>query len=79
MSWWDKYKKKKCNLCNAKIKGESSELRVNTSEGELELEICTRCADIIDKSAEVLTHGRQLLRNSSEAKSGEQLSSEDEE
>jgi predicted DNA-binding protein (UPF0251 family) len=33
-------------------------MRVNTDEGVVSLEICEKCADFFDKSAEVIMKGR---------------------
>ena len=53
MSWW---KRKKCPLCKTVIKKKhkSAEFRIDTAEGLLELEVCGKCAHIMDKSADVL-------------------------
>lgn len=51
MSWW---KNKKCKTCRKKIVGESAELRVDTANGIMVLEVCDECADFFDKSADIL-------------------------
>lgn len=53
MSWW---KRKKCPLCKTVIKKKMkvSEVRIETAEGILELEVCPKCAYVIDKSADIL-------------------------
>lgn len=53
MSWW---KRKKCPLCKSVIKPKHklSEVRLETADGPLELEVCPKCAYILDKSADVL-------------------------
>jgi hypothetical protein len=59
VSWWKS--KKKCPLCHQKYKKTVSfhELRLQTADGILELEICEVCADFLDKSAHVLSAGRK--------------------
>jgi RNase P subunit RPR2 len=58
MSWW---KRKKCGTCKKvlKKKNSSHELRLQTADGMLEVEICDKCARFWDASAEVLTKGRK--------------------
>ena len=53
MSWW---KRKKCPLCKSVVKPKHklSEVRLETADGPLELEVCTKCAYILDKSADIL-------------------------
>jgi len=53
MSWW---KRKKCPLCKTVIKKKMvmAEVRIQTADGLLELDVCPKCAHIIDKSADVL-------------------------
>lgn len=53
MSWW---KRKKCPLCKSVIKKNMklSEVRIDTADGILELEVCPKCAYVIDKSADLL-------------------------
>jgi hypothetical protein len=34
-------------------------MRINTDEGVVSLEICDKCADFFDKSAEVIMKGRR--------------------
>jgi hypothetical protein len=50
-SW---FKKVKCPVCQEKKDSLSNELRLDTSEGILQLFVCNECADFFDKSAEVL-------------------------
>lgn len=59
MSWWKN--RKKCPVCEEKYKKNVGfhELRIQTADGVLELEICESCADFFDKSAEVLSSGRK--------------------
>lgn len=54
-------KKKKCPVCEEKypLTENFHELRLNTSDGVHSLEICEKCADFFDKSAEVIMKGRQ--------------------
>lgn len=58
--WW---KTKKCKTCKAKIpkNTESAELRLDTAEGIVTLEICNECAEFLDKSAEALGKGRPRI------------------
>lgn len=51
--WW---KSKKCGSCKRKIgkKEETADLRLDTKDGILELEICSDCARFFDVSADVL-------------------------
>ena len=53
MSWW---KRKKCPLCKTvlKKKHKIAEFRVETADGTLELEVCGKCAYVMDKSADIL-------------------------
>ena len=62
MSWW---KRGRCQACNTKFKkGEhKAELRLQTGEGLTTLEVCQRCADILDASADIL---RQKKRRKDE-------------
>ena len=59
MSWWKS--SKKCPVCTKKYKKTVTfhELRVQTADGLIELEICESCADFFDKSADVLTKKRK--------------------
>lgn len=47
---------RKCKLCGTVLKPEHSmhQVRIDTSEGILELEVCAGCALVLDKSADVL-------------------------
>lgn len=58
MSWW---KRKKCGTCKKVIKKKTitHELRLQTADGMLEVEICDDCARFWDASAEVLSKGRK--------------------
>ena len=53
MSWW---KRKKCGTCKTVLKPKNGihELRLNTADGTIELEVCGDCARFWDMSAEVL-------------------------
>ena len=54
MSIFDLFKKNKCFGCDVKLNDEYAVLRVK-SEGELiEINICDRCADTWDKTADFL-------------------------
>lgn len=50
------WKRKKCATCGATLKEKSGihELRIDTADGLVDLEICSTCADFWDKSADVL-------------------------
>jgi ribosomal protein L31 len=54
MSWW---KRRKCSTCRKVLKAKNPvhELRVETTDGLVELEICSDCARFWDGSAEVLS------------------------
>lgn len=54
MSWW---KRKKCTSCKKvlKLKNGIHELRLNTADGVVDLEICGECARFFDMSADVLS------------------------
>lgn len=54
MSWW---KRRKCATCKKVLKNKHMvhELRVNTADGLVDLEICEDCARFWDGSAEVLS------------------------
>lgn len=58
MSWW---KRKKCRTCKKVLKKKKPvhELRLQTADGLLEIEICDTCAQIWDASAEVLNKSRK--------------------
>lgn len=48
--------KKKCEICKDKYPKETSfhEIRLSTQNGLISLEICERCADFFDKSADIM-------------------------
>lgn len=50
------WKRKKCATCKTVLKEKKGihELRLNTADGIVEIEICGECADFWDKSADVL-------------------------
>jgi len=54
MTWW---KRRKCSTCKKVLKPKHAvhELRLETADGLIDLEICGDCARFWDKSAEVLT------------------------
>lgn len=62
MSWW---KRKKCGACKRVFKKKDSihELRLQTADGVLEVEICDECARFWDASAEVLTKSRKKVKS----------------
>ena len=53
-------KSKKCSICEVKFSLDVPfhEMRVNTDEGVVSLEICEECADFFDKSADILRKSR---------------------
>jgi hypothetical protein len=53
--------KKKCPTCEQKypMKTPFHELRLNTTDGTHVMEICEKCADFFDKSADVIMRGRK--------------------
>lgn len=53
--------KKKCPVCQVKYPKDTvfHELRLDTSEGIHTLDICEKCADFFDKSADVIMKGRK--------------------
>ena len=59
MTWFNR--NKHCAVCEVKYLKSVPfhEMRVNTDEGVVSLEICEKCADFFDKSAEVIMKGRQ--------------------
>jgi hypothetical protein len=59
MSWFNR--NKTCAICEEKyLKIEPfHEMRLDTDDGPVSLEICENCADFFDKSAEVIMKGRQ--------------------
>jgi len=63
MKW--PFKRNKCKLCKKiiKAKHKTHEVRVHTGEGLLELDVCSGCAHILDKSADAM-----LKRNVKEGK-----------
>ena len=50
------WKRKKCATCKVVLTDKTGihELRINTTDGIVDLEICGDCADFWDKSADVL-------------------------
>lgn len=58
MIWFNR--NKTCAVCEDKYLKSVSfhEVRVNTDDGVVSLEICDKCADFFDKSAEVIMKGR---------------------
>ena len=59
MTWFNK--NKTCAVCEDKYPKSVPfhEMRVNTDSGVVSLEICEKCADFFDKSAEVIMKGRK--------------------
>lgn len=55
------WKRKKCATCGSVLKEQTGihELRINTADGVTNLEICSVCADFLDKSAKVLLKGQK--------------------
>ncbi len=58
MIWFNR--NKTCSVCEEKYLKSVPfhEVRVNTDDGVVSLEICDKCADFFDKSAEVIMKGR---------------------
>lgn len=56
---------KRCGVCAAKLSKdvEHPNVRLNTSDGVIELEICEECADFFDRSADIMRK-RHEHRNS---------------
>jgi hypothetical protein len=54
------WKKKTCPVCENKYSKTARfhELRLETLDGTHELEICEKCADFLDESADVIMKGR---------------------
>ena len=52
---------KHCAVCEEKYLKSVPfhEMRLNTDDGTVSLEICEKCADFFDRSAEVIMKGRQ--------------------
>ena len=65
MSWW---KRKKCPLCKTVLKKKNgiAELRLDTADGPIEMEICMGCSTVLDKSAEVLNGSRKENKKETE-------------
>ena len=59
MTWLSR--SKRCDVCDEKYHKSAPfhEMRLNTDDGVVSLEICEKCADFFDKSAEVIMKGRQ--------------------
>lgn len=59
MNWL--VRNKNCAVCETKYLKSVPfhEMRLNTDDGVVSLEICEKCADFFDKSAEVIMKGRQ--------------------
>ena len=59
MIWFNR--NKTCAVCEDKYLKSVPfhEMRVNTDEGVVSLEICDKCADFFDESAEVIMKGRK--------------------
>lgn len=49
-----KWKKAKCKVCSAVLPSDNAIIRLETSEGVHEIDVCNDCADFFEKSAEVL-------------------------
>ncbi len=65
MSWW---KRKKCATCKKVLKPRSGihELRIETSEGLHDVEVCGECARFWDGTATVLSKGRKKEESDAE-------------
>ena len=59
MTWFSR--NKTCAVCEDKYLKSVPfhEMRVNTDEGVVSLEICDKCADFFDKSAELTMKGKR--------------------
>lgn len=59
MTWFSR--SKTCAVCEDKYHKSVPfhEMRLNTDEGVVSLEICEKCADFFDKSADVIMRGGQ--------------------
>ena len=59
MTWFSR--NKTCAVCEDKYLKSVPfhEMRVNTDDGVATFEICEKCADFFDKSAEVIMKGRK--------------------
>jgi hypothetical protein len=59
MTWLSR--SKRCAVCEEKYHKSVPfhEMRLSTDDGVVSLEICEKCADFFDKSAEVIMKGRQ--------------------
>lgn len=59
MTWFNR--NKHCAVCEGKYLKSVPfhEMRLSTDDGVVSLEICEKCADFFDKSAEVIMKGRQ--------------------
>ena len=49
-------RKQKCQICDSKQSSDTPlhELRVETLDGIVSYEICEKCADVFDRSAEIM-------------------------
>lgn len=58
MSWW---KRKKCATCKQVLKPKHGihELRLNTADGVVDMEVCGECTRFWDTSAEILNRGKK--------------------
>jgi len=54
MDLFNIFKKNRCCNCDAKLDEDYATLRVRAEGENIDLNICTKCADFWDKSAEVL-------------------------
>jgi hypothetical protein len=59
MTWLSR--SKRCAVCEEKYHKSVPfhEMRLSTDDGVVSLEICEKCADFFDKSAEMIMKGRQ--------------------
>lgn len=64
MTWW---KRKKCPLCKTVLKKKNgiAELRLDTADGPIGMEICMGCSTVLDKSAELLNGRRRTKEEES--------------
>jgi hypothetical protein len=59
--WW---KSKKCKVCKAKLRKdiEYPLIRLKSSDGMEEIEVCNNCANFFEGSADVLNKGKERFK-----------------
>ena len=65
--------RKKCPACDTRLEPNESmhEIRLETSEGILPMEVCGFCADFFDGSADIMVRRRSERLEKSKEKDGE--------